>query len=201
MLLTCCFRESKSERRARETEERVTSTLDVRQLQPQVDTVRPVDGCQVLPGVHEVHRVPPDRRDCKERAPLRKDEKRLYKQKSQESLGNKTTTASPPPYPTSSGGRQVRISSSIPYIDQSPTAPIAQAPSVTDTLKGRTEFHIIFCIFECFQGSAPQIHFAHCFYKEPNIISNRRSNFSDKIEQIVLITAYLLSITLTMKVH
>ena len=149
MLLTCCFRESKSERRARETEERVTSTLDVRQLQPQVDTVRPVDGCQVLPGVHEVHRVPPDRRDCKERAPLRKDEKRLYKQKSQESLGNKTTTASPPPYPTTSGGngggRQVRISSSIPYIDQSPTAPIAQAPSVTDTLKGRTEFHIIFC--------------------------------------------------------
>merc|ERR1719268_582185 len=108
MLLTCCFRESKSDRRAREGsggsnggEDAIGTVVDggvVRQLQPQVDSERPdshgselIRGGGGSGGQPPPDRAPPDRRltnaSPKERAPLRKDEKRLYKQKSQESLG------------------------------------------------------------------------------------------------------------------
>jgi len=180
MLLTCCFRESKSDRRAREGsggsnggEDAIGTVVDgvvVRQLQPQVDSERPdshgselIRGGGGSGGQPPPDRAPPDRRltnaSPKERAPLRKDEKRLYKQKSQESLGKasgqaaaaaaagvatvgtSTSIISPVSPATSNGGggsRQVRVSASIPFIDQSPTAPqspLTQQPSIADTLK------------------------------------------------------------------
>ena len=72
--------------------------FDLLWQQPQVDSERPdshgselIRGGGGSGGQPPPDRAPPDRRltnaSPKERAPLRKDEKRLYKQKSQESLG------------------------------------------------------------------------------------------------------------------